>query len=54
MRQYGKLYQILIDRVAKIDCDAANYLLHVAPIMPARHRKSEPRFCFLPSGSISC
>jgi len=36
-RDYGKYYQALITLVAKIDCDAANYLLHVAPIMSRRH-----------------
>ena len=36
-RDYGKYYQALITLVAKIDCDAANYLLHVAPIIGRRH-----------------
>jgi len=40
MRDY-RGYQLLIDRVKKIDCDAANYLLHVLPVQT---RKSNYRF----------
>jgi len=36
-RYYGTYYQALITLVSKFDCDAANYLLHVAPIMSRRH-----------------
>lgn len=37
MRNYSK-YQELIDKVAAIDCDAAAYLLHVAPATPSTYR----------------
>jgi len=50
-RYYGEGCQRLIDRVAKIDCDAANYILHVAPVISRRLAKNDQSF-LCPSNSL--
>ena len=52
MREYGKDYQALIDKVARIDCDAANSLLHVAPAMPHRRQPHGSLFDFDPNDCV--
>ena len=50
-RYYGTCYQRLIDRIAKIDCDAANYMLHVVPVISRRLAENQESF-LCPSNSL--
>ena len=48
-RDYGG-YQLLIDRVRKVDSDAADYMLYVLPVIPWTENKN---LCFAPRQDLA-